>query len=333
MIMKQQKEPQIVVIGGGTGISTMLRGLKKYTSQITAIVTVADNGGGSGILREEMKMLPPGDIRNCILALANTEPIMEKLFQYRFTEGSLKGQNFGNLFLAAMNGVCGSFEQAVKSTSEVLAVTGRVLPVTNEDIQLCAEFIDGTTICGEWEIVQASKVYRKSIQRVYLEPDHPKALAEVIQAIEQAQIIILGPGSLYTSIIPNLLVDGVAEALQNSKGMRIYISNIMTQPGETEGYDLKRHIQALEEHGISNVIQYVIANNKKIPEEILQVYEEDGAIPVKYEKEEFVKNNIHLIEAPVCKVYKENKLIRHDPDCLAYHIMELAKEYQNVFFV
>ncbi len=324
--MRQQTEPHIVVIGGGTGISTMLRGLKRYTSHLTAIVTVADNGGGSGILREEMKMLPPGDIRNCILALANTEPVMEKLFQYRFTEGSLKGQNFGNLFLAAMNGIYGSFEQAVQSTSEVLAVTGRVLPVTNEDIQLCATFTDGSTICGEWEIVQASKTNGTLIQRVYLEPSHPKALPEALEAIEKADVIILGPGSLYTSIIPNLLVDGITEAICNARGIKVYISNIMTQPGETEGYDLRRHIQALEEHGISNVIQYVIVNNKKIPKEILQIYQEDGAIPVPYKIDDFKDSNIHLIEAPVCKVYQDNKLIRHDPDCLAYHIMKLAKE-------
>ncbi|NMA82261.1 MAG: YvcK family protein [Epulopiscium sp.] len=315
--------PKIVVIGGGTGLSTMLRGLKKHSSNITAVVTVADNGGSSGILREEMKILPPGDIRSCILALANTEPIMEKLFQYRFSEGSLKGQNFGNLFLAAMTGVCGSFEEAVQSTSQVLAVIGTVLPVTNEDIQLCAELIDGTIICGEWEIVQASKKYRKPIQKVYVEPSHPKALPEVLQAIEEAEMVVLGPGSLYTSIIPNLLVDGVKEALTQSKGKKIYIGNIMTQPGETEGYDLKNHVHVLEDHGISGIIQYIIANNKRIPLEILQKYQEDGAQPVRYQKEDFENTNIQLIEAPVCKVYPEKQLVRHDSDALAEQIIAL----------
>jgi uncharacterized cofD-like protein len=320
------KEPKIVAIGGGTGLSTMLRGLKKFTSGITAVVTVADNGGGSGVLRQEMKMLPPGDIRNCILALANTEPIMEKLLRYRFKEGSLTGQSFGNLFLAAMTGICGNFEEAVQRMSEVLAVTGKVLPVTKQDIQLCAKFKNGEIICGETQIVEKSKESHVPIKDVYLYPPNPEPLYEVLEAIKSADAIILGPGSLYTSIIPNLLVKEVPEALQSTKAIKIYIGNVMTQPGETDGFDLLMHIRELEQYGGKGIIDYVIANTEPIPKELLKVYHEDGADVVKWETDFSKQNGFHIVGAPVLKVYSDRGLVRHDPKKLAQIVIDIITQ-------
>ena len=207
MSMKTDRlyDPRIAVIGGGTGLSTMLRGLKKLSRNITAIVTVADDGGGSGMLRADLGMPPPGDVRNCIQALANTEPIMEKLLAYRFTEGSLKGQSFGNLFLAALNGMSDTFDEAVRRMSDVLAITGRVLPVTNENVYLAAEFDDGSEAVGESHIAEFKKGTDKRIRRVRLIPERPRALPQALEAIEDADMIVLGPGSLYTSIMPNLV--------------------------------------------------------------------------------------------------------------------------------
>ena len=242
------KGPKIVAVGGGTGLSTMLRGLKAFTSNITAVVTVADDGGGSGVLRQELGMLPPGDIRNCILALADTEPLMEQLLQYRFRGGKLNGQNFGNLFLAAMDGISSSFVEAVKRMSDVLAVTGRVLPVTLNDVTLCAELEDGSIVCGESQIGNRRQFNRCRIRRVYLEPSDAEPLDDVIDAINQADVIVLGPGSLYTSILPNLLVRGICPAIKRSSAIKIYVCNVMTQPSETEEYNVSDHIRALEEH-------------------------------------------------------------------------------------
>ena len=205
--------PRIAVIGGGHGLSNMLRGLKRYTENISAIVTVADDGGGSGMLRQDLGMPPPGDIRNCLEALANTEPLMSELMHYRFTEGSLAGQSFGNLFLAALNGISTSFDAAVSRMSQVLAITGRVLPVTTADVQLEAEFENGASVIGESKIFYCKKKEDCRITKVRLIPEHPRALPEAVEAIREADMIVLGPGSLYTSIIPNLLVDGIVEAI------------------------------------------------------------------------------------------------------------------------
>lgn len=223
--------PKIAAIGGGTGLSTMLRGLKKYTDRLTAIVTVADDGGGSGVLRREMGILPPGDVRQCMQALANTEPVMEQLLGYRFPEGQLKGQSFGNLLLAALNGMAGSFEEAVAMMGQVLAISGRVLPVTNADVQLEAVFENGARVVGESHIFNAKKQQDCRIHHVSLVPEHPKALPDALRAISEADLILLGPGSLYTSVIPNLLVDGVADTIRASHAQKFYICNIMTQGG------------------------------------------------------------------------------------------------------
>nr|P38541.1 RecName: Full=Putative gluconeogenesis factor [Thermoanaerobacterium thermosulfurigenes]AAB00840.1 ORF1 [Thermoanaerobacterium thermosulfurigenes] len=314
--------PKVVVIGGGTGLSTMLRGLKKYTHNITAIVTVADDGGGSGVLREDLGMLPPGDIRNCILALRNTEPTMEKLLQYRFTDGMLKGQSFGNLFLAAMNGISISFEEAVKKMSEVLAVSGKVLPVTLDDVKLKAKLKNGIVIDGESLIPKLQMKEKSPIERIFLEPKDAKPVKEALIDIMDADEIILGPGSLYTSIIPNLLVNDVCEAIEDSKAIKVYVCNIMTQPGETIGYDANAHVDALFLHGLKS-LDYVIVNNGEIPYEYKDRYKEDMSQPVSYDVESFKQKGIKVIEKDVLAI--RNNYIRHDEQKLAEILMGLLE--------
>ncbi|GMQ60211.1 hypothetical protein AN1V17_46110 [Vallitalea sediminicola] len=325
-MIQDMDDIKIVTMGGGTGLSTMLRGLKKYTENLTAVVTVSDNGGSSGILRRELDMLPPGDIRNCILALAETEPIMEKVFQYRFTEGSLSGQNFGNLFLAALNGIFGSFEQAIEKTSEVLAVKGKVLPVTTENVELCALFDDLVIIEGESEIVQRCKNDRKNINDVWLQPKNPEPYDKVIDDINEADILVLGPGSLYTSIIPNLLVKDISQVIKKSKPTVIYVSNIMTQPGETDNYNLTDHINVIEKYLGKGIIDYIIVNDQEIPNEILELYIEDGAIPVTYDENLLKDKGIKVLEAPLLKILNGTTLIRHNSDKLAEVIISILKQ-------
>lgn len=317
-----RKELKIVAIGGGHGLSTMLRGLKRYTKDITAIVTVADDGGGSGMLREDLGILPPGDIRNCILALANTEPTMEQLLNYRFTEGSLAGQSFGNLFLAAMDGISGSFDEAVHRMGEVLAITGRVLPVTNQSVHLEAEFVNGSRVLGESKIFYAKKRNDCRIRQVRLVPEHPKPLPESIEAIAQADLILLGPGSLYTSIIPNLLVDGVAEAIAKSRALKILVMNIMTQDGESDGYTGAEHVRALLHHGAPGIIDVCIANNAVIGEAILAPYRQEGVEQLRLEREEIEAMGIQVEEYPMAT---GERYIRHDTYALASAIMEVYR--------
>ncbi len=317
--------PKIVAIGGGTGISSMLRGLKEYTSNITAIITVADDGGGSGTLRNDLGMLPPGDIRNCLIALAETEPVMERLLNYRFKEGTLKGQSFGNLFLAAMNGISDSFEQAVKHMGQVLAVTGKVYPVTEENIYLVAELEDGTYVRGESNIGNHHLTHPGRIKKIMIDRPGAAPLPQVIQAIRDADIIILGPGSLYTSIIPNLLVDGVAQAIFESRAIRIYVCNIMTQPGETEGYSVSEHIKALYDHTKRPLVDVCLVNSGKIPSKTLKKYVDDGASQVKVDGKEVKGMGINLVERNLVKVSRD--LIRHDPQNLTQAITDIYKMY------
>ncbi|MDI6618194.1 MAG: YvcK family protein [Clostridiales bacterium] len=314
------KGPKIVVIGGGTGLSTMLRGLKHYTSNLTAIVTVADDGGGSGVLREELGILPPGDIRNCLLSLADTEPVMENLLQYRFTDGMLKGQSFGNLFIAAMNGISDNFEEAIKKMSEVLAVTGQVLPVTLSDVKLFAELEDGTIVKGESEITKRTQ--NVPIKRVFIEPSNVYPLDEAVNAIREADAIVFGPGSLYTSIIPNLLVDDIARHIEDSGAVKIYVSNIMTQPGETIGYSVCDHIDAIHKYCRKRIINYVIANDGKIPRWLYGKYIEEGAQEVNIDRNNILKENIKLVEDNL--VYVHNNLVRHNTNKLARLIIDIV---------
>lgn len=319
------KGPKIVAVGGGTGLSTMLRGLKQYSSNLTALVTVADDGGGSGVLRDDLGMLPPGDIRNCILALADTEPIMQKLLQYRFQDGMLKGQSFGNLFLAAMAGISDSFEEAVKKMSDVLAVTGTVLPITLDDVRLCAEIDNGETILGEYNIGHRDQAEKSRINRIFLNQSSVKPLTEAIEAIRDADIVVLGPGSLYTSIIPNLLVDGVCDALSKTKAIIVYVCNVMTQPCETDGYTLSDHIRAIEKHSRKGIIDFCIVNTASIPEDLKERYLKDGAELVKVDYDAVEKMGIELITGDFKAIFNNN-YIRHDSNKLAKKIIELVSE-------
>lgn len=316
---------KVVVIGGGTGQSVFLRGLKHFTQNITAIVTVADDGGGSGVLREDLGMLPPGDIRNCLLALADIEPTMNEVMQYRFTDGVLKGQSFGNLFLAAMNGVYGNFETAVYKLSEIFAITGRVLPVTLEDVNLIAKLKNGNIVKGESAIPKEVRYSESAIDEISIEPRDAKPLEDVINSIYDADIIIMGPGSLYTSVIPNLLIEGVVDAINSSKAPKVYISNIMTQPGETDNYNVLDHVNSIVNHCGENIIDYVIVNNEILPDEILDSYKKDGATQVlldKHQKDKLKSLDIRAIEKNLIEI--KNNYIRHDAKYISNIVVNLA---------
>jgi uncharacterized cofD-like protein len=317
--------PRIVAIGGGTGLSTMLRGLKEYTSNITAIVTVADDGGGSGVLRESLGMLPPGDIRNCLVALAHTEPVMEELMQYRFKEGELKGQSFGNLFIAAMNGISLNFEEAIKKMSDVLAVKGKVYPVTLQDVALCAELSDGSIIKGESKIPEECMKQNQKIQRVYLEPENPKPLEDAIFAINNADCIVIGPGSLYTSVLPNLVIKDVSKAVKNAKAIKVYVSNIMTQPGETDNFKLSDHIKAIEKHCGEGIIDFIITNDGTIPNPYFEKYKNDGQDMVEVD-EESISKGIEIITEDLVQI-DNNGFLRHNTYKLSDTIMKLILRY------
>lgn len=316
--------PKIAAIGGGHGLSNMLRGLKEYTENISAIVTVADDGGGSGALRQDLGMPPPGDIRNCLVALANTEPLMNELMDYRFQEGSLAGQSFGNLFLAALNGISPSFDTAVRRMSEVLAITGRVLPVTTADVQLEAEFENGASIVGESKIFYCKKKEDCRITQVRLLPEHPKALPEALAAIREADMIILGPGSLYTSIIPNLLVEGIVEEIQASQAMKIYVCNVMTQEGETEGYTASDHIAAIFQHSAAGLFDLCLVNSSPIPGSVAARYAEEGAALIQYDSQRCADLDVKLVPRPIAMV--ENGYVRHHPENLARELILLHAE-------
>ena len=272
------RNPSVVTIGGGTGMGEILRGLKKYTSRLTAIVTVGDDGGSSGRLREDTGMLPPGDIRNCILALADDESVMSSLFNYRFDSGELEGHNFGNLFLAAMNGISSDFYDAVKRTSDVLQIKGRVLPVTLGQMRLRAALENGHIISGESEIPKAAIREKSPVSRVFLEDDGLEPLDETVEAIMNAQINVIGPGSLYTSLIPNLLVPGIQEAIRLSSAKKYYVGNLMTQPGETDGFSQADHLAAIARHTERDEMLFdtMIQNTGSLSQKLLDKYRTFG---------------------------------------------------------
>lgn len=323
------KGPKIVVIGGGTGLSTMLRGLKHYTSNITAVVTVADDGGGSGDLRQDLGILPPGDIRNCILALADTEPLMEQLLQYRFKSGRLENQSFGNLFLAAMDGISSNFEEAVQKMSSVLAVTGKVLPVTLDNVILKAKLKNGVIVEGESKIPDSVYENKSPIDRVFLEPGTARPLREAVQAIKEADAIILGPGSLYTSVIPNLLVEDIAKAVQKTKAVKIYVANVMTQPGETDDFGVEDHIKAIIKHGGAEIIDYVVVNVGRISKQLEERYLEEHSKLVTIDEKEVEAMNVKIIEGDF--VSTKNGLVRHDPEKLAAILVETIMDKKLLF--
>ena len=317
--------PRIAAVGGGTGLSTLLRGLKLYTKNLTAIVTVADDGGGSGRLRQDLGMPPPGDIRSCLEALANAEPLMAQLMHYRFPEGTLAGQSFGNLFLAALNGIMPSFDQAVESMSQVLAITGRVLPVTTADVQLEATFENGASVVGESHIFRCKKEQDCRIRRVRLIPEHPCALPAAIEALEQAEVIVLAPGSLYTSIIPNLLVDGIVDAIRRSRALKVYVCNVMKAACDvlriSEFID---HIRALFKHSCPGLFDLCLTNSSPIPPAVVQRYALEGAEPIFCDREAVEALGVEIISRPVATV--ENGLVRHNPGHLAWELVQLHNQ-------
>lgn len=316
--MKHNKlSPRIAALGGGTGLSTLLRGLKRFSPNLTAIVTVTDDGGSSGTLRRELGVLPPGDIRNCLVALSEEESLMAQLFQYRFpAAGSLSGHSFGNLFLAAMSELSGGFDLGITRVSEVLAICGKVLPVTLRSVTLEAVLSDGKIIHGESKIAHS----KSRIEQLRIHPSPPPAGPKVIEAILSADFIIIGPGSLYTSIIANLLVDGISQALHSVNVPKIYICNIMTQPGESSGYKLSDHINAIEKHAGKGLFNYVIVNQGNIPEDLYKKYAEENSYPVE----------IDIKEIPGIKIIKTNlvshlEYARHDSDKLAKVINKILQ--------
>ena len=317
---KLGKGPAITVVGGGHGLSVLLRGIKQATTNVTAVVTVADDGGSSGRLREELGMIPPGDLRNCLVALADTEPLMEKLFQHRFEgDSQLSGHSFGNLFIAAMGQVTGDVETALKESSKVLAVKGRVLPASKEFVRLDAIMEDGSIVCGESKIPEANK----KIHRVKLFPEHVEAVQSSLDALRDAEAIVLGPGSLYTSIMPNLLVEGIGDALCRSRAVKIYICNVMTQPGETDGYTASMHVKAILDHAGRNAVDYVIVNSTPVPEDLKKKYAEAGAYPVIVDEDVLKALGVGVIKADLIT---NHDAIHHDPKKLAESVMQVVYE-------
>ncbi|NHN32571.1 gluconeogenesis factor YvcK family protein [Paenibacillus agricola] len=315
--------PRIVVIGGGTGLSVMLRGLKEKPLDITAIVTVADDGGSSGILRSELEMVPPGDIRNVLTALADVEPLLGKMLEYRFQKGQgLAGHSLGNLILAAMCDITGDFVTGVRELSRVFAVRGRVLPAANHAIVLKAEMADGSIVVGESKIPKAGKV----IKRVFIEPADVLPLPEAIEALEQADAIVIGPGSLYTSILPNLLVPEIARTIVGSKALKIFICNVMTQPGETDGYSVSDHIKALHDHVEQDLFDYVIVNNGEIPPQVQSRYAEKGAKVVHLDLDKVSQQGYKIIadHLVLFRTY-----LRHDAEKLSQHIYQLVESWMH----
>jgi uncharacterized cofD-like protein len=314
----RQRGPRIVVIGGGTGLSTMLRGIKGRTDNVTAIVTVADDGGSSGRLRRELGVLPPGDFRNCIVALADVEPLMARLFQYRFGPGSgLEGHSFGNLFIVAMSGVTGNFEEAIRESCRVLAVRGEIVPSTLENVTLCAELEDRNLVQGESKISESTA----AIRRVYLEPEHPPAYPEAVKAILEADLIVVGPGSLYTSVLPNLMVDGIRRALMASDALKVYVCNVATQRGETDGFGILEHFEALLKHLPANPFQFVLANDN-LTQSIPPEWQVSAVAPPGPSQVEA----LHETRLVLADLVDARTPLRHDPNKLAEALIGLLHD-------
>ncbi|MEB9893851.1 YvcK family protein [Bacillus cereus] len=308
-------------MGGGTGLSVMLRGLKEKPLDITAIVTVADDGGSSGILRQELQMPPPGDIRNVLTALADVEPSLSEMLKYRFPNGTgLAGHSLGNLILAAMTDITGDFVAGIRELSRVLAVRGRVLPAANQAIALNAEMTDGTIVEGESAIPQAGQ----RIKRVFLEPEQVEALPEAVQALQEADAILVGPGSLYTSIIPTLLVPKLAQAVKESDAVKIFVCNVMTQPGETDNYKVSDHLEAIQQHVGEHLFDYVIVNDGEIPPQVQDRYAEQGARAVHLDLDEVTKRGYKVI-ADSLVLFRT--YLRHDAEKLSHHIYQLVENW------
>lgn len=311
-----RRGPKIVVVGGGTGLSALLRGLKKYTCNLTAIVTVSDDGGSSGKLRDELGIQPPGDVRNCMVALAETEEIMDALFSYRFESGALEGHSLGNLLLAGLTDTFGDFQKGIEQVSKVFALRGKVFPTTLEQVVLMADLEDGTRIVGETAIRDAEG----KIERVYLEPGDCTPLPDAIQAIEEADLIVLGPGSLYTSVLPNLLVLGLREKIREAKAPCIYVCNVMTEKGETDGYKVSDHLKAILDHCGTGFVDAVLASRGEITAPLLKRYSQEEAVPVAADPKAVQQLGAKYFEA---HLVQERNVVRHDSDRLAKELIRL----------
>jgi uncharacterized cofD-like protein len=319
---------RVVAIGGGTGLSTLLHGLKHFVarrrqetdrhpiSDLAAIVTVTDDGGSSGRLRREYRILPPGDIRNCMVAMSQDEALLGRLFQYRFRTGrGLRGHSFGNLFLTALTHVTGDFAEAVRLSGEVLAIRGRIFPTTIENVSLEAVMTDGKTVSGETRIAKSGK----KIRQLRLHPRHVRPLPEVLESIARANLILVGPGSLYTSILPNLLVSGVAEAIESSSAIRVYVANLMTQPGETEGYSLADHVRAIYRHTRRKLFDWVVASNHPVSVEVARRYGTRGAEAVRVDVGDMQRMGVRCL---LDNLLEEHGVVRHDSVRLAQLLIE-----------
>ncbi len=318
-----QGGPRVAAIGGGTGLSTLLRGLKAFTTNLTAVATVADDGGSSGRLRADMGVPAPGDIRNCLVALADSEPLMTELLQYRFNgqSGGLNGHSFGNLLIAALTEITGDFEQAIREASRVLAIRGRVLPPTAEPVTICAKMTDGSVVRGESAVTGAGK----QIDYVYMDPPGPRAVAEVIRAIEEADLIVVGPGSTFTSVIPNFLVPEVAEAVRGAHAIKVFVCNIMTQPGETTGFSAADHVRAIQRHTGEVPFDYVLLNSAPVDDGVLRKYRATGADLVEPDYTEVARMGLIPVRAELVSLSPDG-WVRHDPEAVAAKLMELLEE-------
>lgn len=319
------KAPTIVSLGGGTGLYSLLSGLKRYTNNIAAIVAMSDMGSrthtSTGRLRSDFGMLPPGDIRQCLVALSDSGAMMSDVLQYRFKEGSgLKGHAFGNILLTVLTKVTGSFEKAVTAAHHILAIRGKVIPVTLDHVHLCAKLENGKVIKREHNVEESKQKYHSEIREVFLEP-RATASQDAVKAIKEADLIILGPGSLYTSIIPNLLVEGIPEAIRRSKAKKVYICNVMTQPGETDGYTASHHVERIVKYLGENILDHIIVNTARAPEHLYQKYKKEGARRVKFDEKDLKRFNASIVKADLMTM---KNLLRHDPEKLAKTILKLA---------
>jgi uncharacterized cofD-like protein len=313
-------EARVVAIGGGTGLPIVLQGLKDFTTNVTALVTVTDAGRSSGRIRDDFGLLPPGDMRNCLVALSESTRLLNDLFQYRFTDGHLEGMSFGNLFIAAMAKVTGSFEAAVRETSRILAIRGKVLPSSYEDVDLCARLADESIVEGE---VNVRALGKPRIRDVFLKPQDIKPNEEAINELRRADLIVIGPGSLYTSVIANLLVPGVADAIRESKAKSVYVCNIVTQPGQTDGYSVADHLDAVERYLGAGVLDGVLVNSNVPPENVMERYREEGAALVRVD-EAIANHRVQIILDDLVEdldqqriLWEKQDLLRHDPEKLA----------------
>ncbi|RMH03988.1 MAG: YvcK family protein [Aquificota bacterium] len=322
---------RVVAIGGGTGLSTLLRGLKEKVGHeirdLTAIVTVADSGGSTGRLRKLYQIPAPGDIRNCIVALSESEEIMQKLFQYRFKGGELDGHAFGNLFIVALTDITGSFLSAINIASQILRTKGEIIPATHMNVQLCARFSNGEVLCGEEDITEYGKKREAILQEIWIEPKDAKAPIDAIAKIESADVLIFGPGSLYTSIVPNLLIEDIRSAVERSKAIRVFVVNAMTQPGETDGFGASEHIKAFLKHTGLSRVDVAVVNTKMPSNQVLKRYMEQGQEPVVPDVANIARMGIEVYTEDL--IGEKEDFVRHDPERLANLIVDIFKKHET----